>query len=60
MEPWASPSPRCGHPMQPRTDNEHNPRCDRPAGHTPNRHLSRTAYRNELARTRKNREKYPR
>lgn len=53
--------PLCLEPMRrhgPQSDPD--PVCWRPAGHTPNRHLSRRAYLRELARKQRTRGRYAR
>lgn len=63
---WPSHRPRCLEPMEYRRSTaDPDPVCWRPKGHERGgtraalRHLSRVAYLNELARSQKNRQQWP-
>lgn len=62
---WPADRPRCLEPMRRwSTESDPDPACHRPRGHeqggtrASRRHLSRAAYLNEQARSRKNRGRY--
>ena len=61
MTPVPFGRPRCLEPVRRHSaESDPDPVCWRPKGHTANRHLSRRAYLNELARSQRNRGKYAR